>query len=179
MREEDWVLAREMEGATEYIAELALVQMQSEALVASCMLVFRAVAEADLKSRSFKCLKLGALKLAAGDSAIHSRELVLKERFSRPGHTCVTRCLAQIRCRFPPLSVGEVISLLLDPRTKNCAAEIIDGMGSPTAHRNNLLGEAMDKIVNDLVGQYELQKRRRTPSDGSQSQGSSPESKAF
>jgi hypothetical protein len=179
LKEADWSLIREMEGATLFLAQLALVQTQSESLVASYMLVFRAVAEANLKSRSFDCLSLGVPAVDFTDKKSLQREPMVLGNFSAPGRVCVARCLAQVRNRFPALSTGEVIALLLDPRTKNCALEIIDGMGVPTAHRESLLAKASEQIVQELVSLYECKQRAPASHEHRDSVGSSPETKAY
>lgn len=163
LTESDWALTREIESVTRHLAQLAMSEVQSHSIVASYVLVFGTVAEANLKSRSFQCLELRASSRTATTDHTEEREEVYVEQFSKPGKVCVARCLAQVRDRFPPLTAQEAIALLLDPRTMNCAAAIIDGTNVPTTHRDKLLMQAEETIVKEQIRLQKLRYDSNTP----------------
>jgi len=153
---EEWALVSEMEGITQHLAQLALAEVQSQALLASYMLVFRTTADVYLKARSFRCLMIEPPEPGDDDEQTDGRESRLVEKFTKAGQACVARCAAQVRSRFPPLTVNEAVALLLDPRTKNCAGDIIDGMGTPTTYRDKLLEAGADMIVAEMIRLQQL-----------------------
>ncbi|KAG1686410.1 hypothetical protein DVH05_006612 [Phytophthora capsici] len=114
----DWTLAVEMEAVTNFIAELALVEVQSENLVSSYMVVFRRLAEKKLKSYKFDAMAIEApgSKDANEDSHRH--------QFSAAGKTCLKRTLLQLQARFPTVIKEAMACVLLDPRTKSSAKKI-------------------------------------------------------
>lgn len=175
--ETEWAFVSEMEAATQHLAQLALAEVQSQSLLASYMLVFRTTAEAYLKSRMFRCLKLEPPD-QDDDVETDGRDDKLLENFTAAGQTCVSRCLAQVRNRFPTLSVNEAVALLLDPRTKDCADAIIDGMGTPTALRDKLLQQGTELIVAEQIRLQQQQAGPMTTVD-SESPGSSPPAKSY
>ncbi|KAG1685733.1 hypothetical protein DVH05_008924 [Phytophthora capsici] len=97
----DWTLAVEMEAVTNFIAELALVEVQSENLVSSYMVVFRRLAEKKLKSYKFdaKVIEAPGAKDANEDS--HRREVKKLDQFSAAGKTCLKRTLLQLQAASP------------------------------------------------------------------------------
>lgn len=48
IKTQDWALVLEMEAATHYLSQLALVEVQSRTLLASSMVVFKMMADAQL-----------------------------------------------------------------------------------------------------------------------------------
>jgi hypothetical protein len=111
---DDWTLTREMKAITRHLAQLSLSEVQSQTLVAA----FMVAAERKLKSRSFPCLTLRAPSSCSRSESDQERKDILLENFTDAGRVCLERCRAQVRNRFPSLTVQEVVSLLLDPRTK-------------------------------------------------------------
>lgn len=107
-------------------------------------------AEAYLKSRSFRCLTLEPLDCDIVQG-IDGREDHVVKTFTKAGQVGIARCTAQVRGRFPPHTECEAVVLLLDPRTKNYAGDIIDEMGTPTGLRDKLLQQATDMIVEGMI----------------------------
>jgi hypothetical protein len=165
LSETDWTLVREMEAVTHYLSQLALSEVQAQTLLSSYMVVYRTLAETQLKSRSFMCLTLRPPTSSNRSDTDQPREAILVENFTKPGQVCLARCLAQVRERFPPVTVHEAVALLLDPRTKDCAGDIIDGMGSATMHREKLLNQARELIINEEMRHRRLHHSSQIGSD--------------
>ncbi|KAG6967371.1 hypothetical protein JG688_00006338 [Phytophthora aleatoria] len=99
----DWMLAVEMEAATNFIAHLALVEIQSDNLVSSYVVVFRRLAENNLKAFKFEAMATEAPGAKDANEARHRRVL---------------------QARFPKVSTEVMACILLDPRTKSSAKRI-------------------------------------------------------
>ncbi|KUF95930.1 Cysteine synthase [Phytophthora nicotianae] len=120
----DWILAAEMEAATLYIANLALVESQSESLVSSYMVVFRRLAEKRLKSFKFQMMVIEAPKAKDENETTHRRVERTLDQFSEQGKICLRRTLLQLQARFPKVTKESMACVLLDPRTKHAAKKI-------------------------------------------------------
>eukprot|EP00644_Phytophthora_capsici_P002823 jgi/Phyca11/124945/e_gw1.55.260.1 len=96
---DDWVLATEMEAVTHFIANLALVEVQSENLVSSYMVVFRRLAEKKLKSFKFDTMVIEAPRAKDGNEASHRRVVRKLDQFTEAGKTCLRRTLLQLQSR--------------------------------------------------------------------------------
>ncbi|KAG1707329.1 hypothetical protein DVH05_026521 [Phytophthora capsici] len=97
---DDWTLATEMEAVTHFIANLALIETQSENLVSSYMVVFRRLAEKKLKSFKFDAMVLEAPRAKDANEASHHRAVKTLGQFSEAGKTCLRRTLLQLQARF-------------------------------------------------------------------------------
>ncbi|KAG1697093.1 hypothetical protein DVH05_017479 [Phytophthora capsici] len=124
LSEDDWVLATEMEAVTHFIANLALVEVQSENLVSSYMVVFRRLAEKKLKSFKFDTMVIEAPRAKDGNEASHRRVVRKLDQFTEDGKTCLRRTLLQLQSRFPKVTKEAMVCILLDPRTKSSAKKI-------------------------------------------------------
>ncbi|ETO76582.1 hypothetical protein F444_08061 [Phytophthora nicotianae P1976] len=82
---QDWMLAVEMEAVTHFIANLALVETQSENLVSSYMVVFRRLAENKLKAFKFERMAIEAPGAKSANEASHRRVLRTHDQFSDAG----------------------------------------------------------------------------------------------
>lgn len=121
---QEWGLVVELEAITEYLAKLALLEVQHEAVVSSYLLVFRKMSLARLQSASFDCYMLDAERDPDTNEASMPRTRTPIEQFSQGGLTCIRRLQVQILSRFPALSRDVAMPLLLDPRTKNSAVTL-------------------------------------------------------
>ncbi|KAG1695049.1 hypothetical protein DVH05_020977 [Phytophthora capsici] len=121
---DDWMLATEMESVTHFIANLALVEAQSENLVSSYMVVFRRLAEKKLKSFKFDAMVIEAPRAKDGNETSHRRVVRRLDQFSEAGKTCLRRTLLQLQARFPKVTKEAMACILLDPRTKSSAKKI-------------------------------------------------------
>ncbi|RLN15093.1 hypothetical protein BBJ28_00009323 [Nothophytophthora sp. Chile5] len=170
----EWGLVIEMEVITNFMSDLALVEFQRASILPSFLLVFRNMAEGELAGTEFNCLTLKTPDKTATDSN-QFREPVEPTSFSAAGKVCLARCTRQLETRFPAMSKSMIMTLLLDPRTKNIAASIADNMGgaSPFAstHADRLVIAAREKLVKDHIEAFKMMQPRDSPS-------SSPESKA-
>ncbi|OWZ02320.1 hypothetical protein PHMEG_00026136 [Phytophthora megakarya] len=72
---DDWTIATKMEAGTHFIANLALVEAQSENLVSSYMVVFRRLAEKKLKSFQFETMVVEAPRATDANEASHRRQV--------------------------------------------------------------------------------------------------------
>ncbi|ETK79010.1 hypothetical protein F441_15373 [Phytophthora nicotianae CJ01A1] len=70
---QDWMLAVEMEAVTHCIANIALVEAQSENLVLSYMVVFRRLTENKLKSFKFDAMAIEAPRAKDANESSHRR----------------------------------------------------------------------------------------------------------
>ncbi|KAI9996870.1 hypothetical protein PInf_000133 [Phytophthora infestans] len=120
----DWTLAVEMEAATNFIANLTLVEVQSENLVSSYMVMFRRLAENKLKSFKFEAMAIEAPGAKDASEASHRRVTRTRDQFSDAGKTCLRRTLMQLQARFPKVTTESMTCVLLDPRTKSSAKKI-------------------------------------------------------
>ncbi|KAG1687186.1 hypothetical protein DVH05_005353 [Phytophthora capsici] len=121
---DDWMLATEMESVTHFIANLALVEAQSENLVSSYMVVFRRLAEKKLKSFKFDAMVIETPRTKDGNETSHRRVVRRLDQFSEAGKTCLRRTLLQLQARFPKVTKEAMACILLDPRTKSSAKKI-------------------------------------------------------
>ncbi|EEY57368.1 uncharacterized protein PITG_11219 [Phytophthora infestans T30-4] len=126
----DWTLAVEMEAATNFIANLTLVEVQSENLVSSYMVMFRRLAENKLKSFKFEAMAIEAPGAKDASEASHRRVTRTRDQFSDAGKTCLRRTLMQLQARFPKVTTESMTCVLLDPRTKSSAKKIA-AVGAP------------------------------------------------
>jgi hypothetical protein len=120
------------------------------------MVVYPTMAERKLKSRSFPRLTLRAPSFCSRSEPDQDHEDILVENFTDADRVCLERCRTQVRDRFPPLTVQEMVALLLDPRTKNCAGSIIDSLDCPTMHRERLLRDAESAIIDRQMSIMQL-----------------------
>eukprot|EP00644_Phytophthora_capsici_P013868 jgi/Phyca11/120167/e_gw1.40.370.1 len=124
MTSKDWLLAVEMEAATNLIANLALVEVQSENLVSSYMVVFRRLAENKLKAFKFEIMAIEAPGAKDANEASHRRVPRTRDQLSDAGKTCLRRTLLQLQARIPKVTTESMACVLLDPRTKSSAKKI-------------------------------------------------------
>ncbi|EEY56115.1 uncharacterized protein PITG_08893 [Phytophthora infestans T30-4] len=120
----DWMLAVEMEAATNFIANLALVEVQSENLVSSYMVVFRWLAANKLKAFKFEAMTFEAPGAKDASEASRRRVTRTRDQFSDAGKTCLRRARMQLQARFPNVTTESMACVLLDPRTKSSAKKI-------------------------------------------------------
>ncbi|ETO59338.1 hypothetical protein F444_22296 [Phytophthora nicotianae P1976] len=121
---DDWTLATEMVAVTHFIANLALIETQSENLVSSYMVVFRRLAEKKLKSFKFDAMVVEAPRAKDANEASHCRAVKTLDQFSEAGKTSLRRTLLQLQARFPKVTKEAMACILLDPRTKSSAKKI-------------------------------------------------------
>ncbi|ETO67546.1 hypothetical protein F444_15544 [Phytophthora nicotianae P1976] len=108
---QDWMLAVEMEAVTHCIANIALVEAQSENLVLSYMVVFRRLTENKLKSFKFDAMAIEAPRAKDANESSHRRVVRTLDQFSEAG--AITQG-----------DKGGNSCVLLDPRTKSSAKKI-------------------------------------------------------
>ncbi|KAI9980675.1 hypothetical protein PInf_009991 [Phytophthora infestans] len=113
-----------MEAVTHFIANLALVEVQSENLVSSYMVVFRRLAEKKLKSFKFDTMVIEAPRAKDGNEASHRRVVRKLDQFTVAGKSCLRSTLLQLQSRFPKVTREAMVCILLDPRTKSSAKKI-------------------------------------------------------
>ncbi|ETP00372.1 hypothetical protein F441_22208, partial [Phytophthora nicotianae CJ01A1] len=121
---DDWTLATEMVAVTHFIANLALIETQSENLVSSYMVVFRRLAEKKLKSFKFDAMVVEAPRAKDANEASHCRAVKTLDQFSEAGKASLRRALLQLQARFPKVTKEAMACILLDPRTKSSAKKI-------------------------------------------------------
>ncbi|ETL77643.1 hypothetical protein L917_21416 [Phytophthora nicotianae] len=121
---DDWTLATEMVAVTHFIANLALIESQSENLVPSYMVVFRRLAEKKLKSFKFDAMVVEAPRAKDANEASHCRAVKTLDQFSEAGKASLRRALLQLQARFPKVTKEAMACILLDPRTKSSAKKI-------------------------------------------------------
>ncbi|RAW30034.1 hypothetical protein PC110_g13594 [Phytophthora cactorum] len=113
-----------METATNCIAHLALVEIQSDNTLSSYVVVFRRLAENNLKAFKFEAMATEAPGAKDANEARHHRVLRTRSQFSDAGRTCLKLTLLQLQGRFPKVSTEVMACILLDPRTKSRAKRI-------------------------------------------------------
>ncbi|POM81552.1 Hypothetical protein PHPALM_460 [Phytophthora palmivora] len=120
----DWMLAAAIEAVTNFIASLALVEAQSENLVASCMVVFRRLADNKLNSCKFETMAIEAplLRCQRRKSSMSDKEFSDTEK---------------------TLTKESIACILLDPRTKSSVKRIaavgnIPRKGEKTIYKSGL-----------------------------------------
>ncbi|KUF86941.1 hypothetical protein AM587_10004573 [Phytophthora nicotianae] len=118
------MLAVEMEAVTHCIANIALVEAQSENLVSSYMVVFRRLTENKLKSFKFDAMAIEAPRAKDASESSHRRVVRTLDQFSEAGKTCLRRTLLQLQARLPKVTREVIACVLLDPRTKSSAKKI-------------------------------------------------------
>lgn len=118
-----WMLAAEMEAITNFIANLALVEAQSENLVSFYMVVFHRFAENKIKSFKFDTMVIEAPQSIEeiNDSSQTAEDA---GKFSYVGKICLRRTLLQLQERFPKVTREAMACVLLNPRTKSSAKKI-------------------------------------------------------
>jgi len=175
----EWALIVEIEAATDYIARLALVEVQKESMVASYLPVFRRSALNVLNSSAMMCYELEG----ARDEHTNERNLKRVKRdcssFSDPGRRCITRLQEQLIERFSIIDEDTLISLFCDPRTKDVVGSIIldaDKQDIPSTSSGALVESARQKFIDEHLKVFKLMSAARHPtpnSDGSRSPSSS------
>lgn len=148
-----------MEGATHFLSDLALAEVQKETILVSFMIVFRKMAKAELCSTSFRCLTT-ATPSPNATQYTQERVPVSSASFSPLGKICVERCLKQLEKRFPPVSAEEIMILLLDPRTNNIAASMMGDMSVNLApdeiQTKKMASAARDKLAMEHLHFFKL-----------------------
>jgi hypothetical protein len=142
----DWMLAVEMEAVSHFIADLALVEVQSADLVSSYMVVFRRLAENKLKSFKFDAMAVEAPQSRDGNEASHRRVVRTLDQFSEAGKTCLKRTLLQLQARFPKVTKEAMACVLLDPRTKSSAKKISAAGNTSRAEEKAVYKRGLDYL---------------------------------
>ncbi|KAG6977017.1 hypothetical protein JG688_00000818 [Phytophthora aleatoria] len=152
--------AFEMEAATNFIVNLALVEMQSENLVSSYRVVFRRLAENKLKAFKFEVIAIEPPVAKDANEASHLR--VLQARFSN-------------------VTTESMACVLLDPRTKSSAKKIaavgdIPRKEEKAMDKNRIyfLGDEHRKVFAQTTKQGNIALSQKTSQSSLLSQDSSP-----
>ncbi|KAG6965483.1 hypothetical protein JG687_00005419, partial [Phytophthora cactorum] len=92
--------------------------------LSSYVVVFRRLAENNLKAFKFEAMATEAPGAKDANEARHHRVLRTRSQFSDAGRTCLKLTLLQLQGRFPKVSTEVMACILLDPRTKSRAKRI-------------------------------------------------------
>jgi len=117
----DWELVVQLEAVMQRVADLALVESQSAAIISSTMYVFLRVASAQMNSYTFAAYCLNGVRDEDTNEKNFPRVQLTRLDMSELAERCIMRTLHQIASRFPEPSVLMGMALLLDPRTKRSA----------------------------------------------------------
>ncbi|KAG7390892.1 hypothetical protein PHYPSEUDO_006376 [Phytophthora pseudosyringae] len=114
-----------MEAITNQLAQFSLGEVQRPGVSSSYALLMRKVLAMTLEMRTFPCLVLERPD-AMNNEFTQRRVSRDVTQFSAKGKRCLVRLKEQWALRFRGLDESEIKAMLLDPRIKSKASEIID-----------------------------------------------------
>ncbi|KAF1778083.1 hypothetical protein GQ600_12387 [Phytophthora cactorum] len=109
------MLAVEMEATTNFISNLALVEMQSKTLVSSYMVVFRRLADNKRNAFKFEAMAIGAPGAKDANEASPRRVVRTRDQFSDAGEIFLRKTLLQLQARFSKVTTESMACVLVDP----------------------------------------------------------------
>ncbi|KAG2769019.1 hypothetical protein PC116_g8669 [Phytophthora cactorum] len=138
------MLAVEMEATTNFISNLALVEMQSKTLVSSYMVVFRRLADNKRNAFKFEAMAIGAPGAKDANEASPRRVVRTRDQFSDAGEIFLRRTLLQLQARFSKVTTESMACVLVDPRTKSSAKKIADAGDIPRKEEKAMYKNGID-----------------------------------
>ncbi|KAL3659263.1 hypothetical protein V7S43_015841 [Phytophthora oleae] len=122
---EYWCMMTECEAVTQMLADLARIEVQREAQVASELLVLLRLACDRLNANQFHPYKLDTLRTPKTTTKSLPRTAKDASDLSDGASTCLARVKGQVRKRLSSVSAHSIVILLLDPRTKDSVNTLV------------------------------------------------------
>jgi len=121
----EWELVTQMEALLERVADLALVESQASTILPSTLYVLLRVASTKMNSYKFSTYCLDGPRDPTTNEKNFPRVQLTKIDLAELTHRCIARTLHQTAERLPKPSYQMGMALLVDPRTKAAAKNLL------------------------------------------------------